>query len=166
MTGGSSPDVAHTLILGVGNPLMADDGVGVRAVEQLQARIGALPPGVDVIDGGTQGLGLIPVIETYRRLIIVDAVPMDLPAGTIQRFGWDEAQPISHARALSLHHTDLTDALVLADALGSLPPDVIIFGVQPAYMDWDQPMSQPVERALPDLVEALLSEVRREPEND
>ncbi len=148
-----------TLILGVGNPLMADDGIGVLTVQHLLARTD-LPPHVTVADGGTDGLGLIPLMEPYRRVIVVDAVPMDLPAGTIRRFTWQEARFLSHASTLSLHQSDLTDALVLAETLDCLPPEVVIYGVQPHNTGWDQPMSEAVARALPALMDALINEVR------
>ncbi|MCL4239221.1 MAG: hydrogenase maturation protease [Anaerolineae bacterium] len=148
-----------TLILGVGNPLKGDDGAGVLVVQRLLARPD-LPPGVTVLDGGTAGLGLIPLIENYRRVVLVDAALMGETPGTVRRFAWREARVAGHERPLSLHQSDLADALTLAEALGSLPPEVIVFGVQPQHTDWEQPLSEAVARALPDLIEALLSEVR------
>lgn len=148
-----------TLVLGVGNPLMGDDGVGVLAVQLLLARPD-LPPGVAAVDGGTAGLGLIPLIAGYRRLILVDAVLMGEPPGAVRRFEWREARVAGHERPLSLHQSDLADALALAEVLGSLPAEVIVFGVQPQHTDWDQPLSEAVARALPDLVDALIAEVR------
>lgn len=138
---------------------MGDDGIGVLAVERLQARPD-LPPGVTVIDGGTGGVGLIPLMEGCDRVILVDAVPMGLPAGSIRRLTWDEVRLVAPEQSLSLHQSDLTGALVLAQALDTLPQEVIIYGVQPLLIEWDQPLSQPVERALPVLVDALMHEVR------
>jgi hydrogenase maturation protease len=149
-----------TLILGVGSPLRGDDALGVLAVQRLRQH--DLPPGVDVVDGGTGGIGLIPVMESYRRVILVDAVSMGLPAGTIRRLAWQEVRLVAHEQPLSLHQSDLADALALAEALGCLPAEVVIYGVQPHNMDWDQPVSRPVECALPSLVQALISEVRSE----
>lgn len=150
-----------TLILGTGNPLMGDDAVGVIAVQRLREHP-ALPPGVDVVDGGTDGLGLIPLMELYGRVILVDAVPMGLSPGAIRRFTWDDARLVGHGRSLSLHQTDLTDALLLAETLGCLPPEVVFYGVQPHTMEWDQSLSPAVERALSPLIEALIAEVRSE----
>jgi hydrogenase maturation protease len=149
----------HTLILGVGNPLYGDDAIGVIAVNVLQQR-DDLPPEVVVVDGGTEGIGLIPLMENYRRVILVDAVPMDQPPGTIRRFTWDEVRPIVSERVLSLHQSDLTEALVLAETLDCLPPEVVIYGIQPHNREWDQPMSAAVESALPTLLDALIEEVR------
>jgi len=156
MTAGTQGD---TLILGVGNPLRGDDGVGVLAVQRLLARPD-LPAGVAVVDGGTAGLGLIPLIENYRRVVLVDAVLMGEPPGTVRRFAWHEARVAGHEQPLSLHQSDLADALALAEALGRLPPVIIVYGVQPQHTDWEQPLSEAVARALPALMDALLSEVR------
>ena len=159
MTGDASGKIGDTLILGVGNPLFGDDAVGVFAVHQLRQRTD-LPPHVTVVDGGTDGLGLILLMEAYRRVVLVDAVPMNLPAGTIRRFTWQDVRIVDHEGALSLHQTDLTDALALAETLDCLPPEVVIYGVQPHTMDWDQSLSPAVERALPVLIDALINEVR------
>lgn len=160
MMAGKTPiTTGDTLILGVGNPLLGDDAVGVLAVQRLQER-GGLPPHVTVVDGGTDGLGLIPLIELYRRVIVVDAVRMGLPAGTVRRFTWQEVRLAGHEQVLSLHQSDLTDALVLAEALHCLPQEVVIYGIQPHTMDWDHPLSVPVERVLPALIDALINEVR------
>jgi hydrogenase maturation protease len=148
-----------TLILGVGNPLMGDDAIGILAVERLREL--PLPETVDVVDGGTDGIGLIPVIEQYRRVILVDAVPMGLPTGSIRRFTWQDIRLVGHEHTLSLHQSDLTDALLLAETLGCLPPEIILYGVQPLNMDWDQPISEAVERALPVVVDSIINEVRR-----
>lgn len=161
MTQSALPIAPHTLILGVGSPLMGDDAIGVVAVGRLRAR-GDLPPGVDVVDGGTDGLGLIPLLEPYRRVIVVDAVRMDTPAGTIRRFTWQDIRARTHDRALSLHQGGLSDALALAETLDMLPPEVVIIGVEPAQTDWDDPLSAPVAEALPTLLDALLAEARRD----
>ncbi len=156
MTGTLAGD---TLILGVGNPLRGDDAIGVVAVQQIATRPD-LPPGVDVLDGGTAGLGLIPVLEQYRRVILVDAVQMGEQPGTVRRFVWDDVRLRERERALSLHQSDLNEALALAEVLCCLPPVLIVYGVQPQHTDWDQPLSDAVRRALPGLVDALMTEVR------
>ena len=150
---------AHTAIIGVGSPLAGDDAVGLAVIEALRAR-SDIPPDVDIIDGGTDGLGLVPVLERYARVIVVDAVPMGLRAGTVRRFTWAEVRPRADAHALSLHQHGLTEALALAEVLGVLPPTLIVYGVQPARAEFGQPLSAAVARAVPLVVENLLHEVR------
>ncbi len=154
----TSTPTARTLILGVGSPLMGDDAVGVLVAEALQAR-SDLPPGVDVIDGGTEGFGLIPVIEAYSRVIIVDAAQVGLPPGSIRRFTWGDIRVTANEHSLSLHQGGLNDALALAEVLGCLPAELIFYGVQPEQVAWDAPLSEAVSRALPALIEGVLGEL-------
>jgi len=147
-----------TLILGVGSPLLGDDALGIRVIELLRTRPD-LPPCVSLVDGGTDGLGLIPVIEQYRRVICVDAVMMDAPPGTVRRLTWGEFRVVAQSNPLSLHQSDLGSALQLADALGCLPEELVIYGVQPQTMDWGSPLSPAVERALPAVMNALLADI-------
>lgn len=160
---------AHTLVLGIGNPLMADDGAGVQVVELLRQE--TLPAGIRVQDGGTAGIGLVPEMEGHQRLILVDCATMGerpgdensklpLQAGKWRRFTLEETRLLSQgASALSLHNANLQDALRLAAALDILPPETIIYGIQPETVEWDRPMSPSVSAALPAVVQAILDEV-------
>ncbi|HEX3049952.1 MAG TPA: hydrogenase maturation protease [Aggregatilineaceae bacterium] len=156
--------MADTLILGVGNSLMGDDAIGVLVAQQLQLRRD-LPPDVDVIDGGTDGIGLIPVMERYRRVFVVDAVPMGLAPGTIRRFTWADVRLVGGEKMLSLHQSDFTEALLLAETLRCLPAEVIIYGVEPQQMAWDAPVSLPVEQARLTLIDNLLQELNNAQKN-
>jgi len=82
--------VKRVLILGLGNPLLGDEGVGLRAVEELKGL--ELPDGVTVAEGGTTGLGLVSLMEGYQRVIVVDAADMGHPPGCVVRFTPLEAQ--------------------------------------------------------------------------
>jgi hydrogenase maturation protease len=146
-----------TLVIGLGNLLRGDDGVGVRVVQMLAEQ--ALPPGVEVIDGGTQGLGIVNLIEGRRRVIVVDAADVGQSPGQFVRFTLDEAHLLGDEQRLSIHAAGLRDALLLAQALKMLPDEVIIFGVQPANLEWDSTLSPQVEAILPDLIEAILAEL-------
>jgi hydrogenase maturation protease len=150
----------NILILGVGNLLCGDDAVGVLVAQALQKRAD-LPPHVTVVDGGTDGIGLIPLLEAYSQVIIVDAVLMDEPPGTIRRLVWQDVRLIGHERPLSLHQSDLADALLLAEALHCLPRTLVIYGVQPHNRGWDESLSLEVQHALPVLMTTLIEEVRR-----
>ncbi len=149
--------VYDTLIIGLGNPLRGDDGVGVRLVQELARQ--TLPPNVQAVDGGTQGLGLVNMMEDQQRVILVDAADVGRSPGEFVRFTLDEARLLGDDQHLSIHAAGLYDALLLAQALNMLPPDVIIFGVQPSHFEWDSTLSPEVEAALPDLLAAVLAEL-------
>jgi hydrogenase maturation protease len=149
--------IAETLVVGLGNLLRGDDGIGVRVAQALMGR--PLPAGVEVVDGGTQGLALVNLLEGRRRAILVDAANVGRAPGEFVRFTPDEVNLLSGDPAISIHDAGLGDALLLARVLGVLPQEIVILGVQPANLDWDQALSPPVHAALPGLVAAVLEEL-------
>lgn len=149
----------HTLILGLGNPLLGDEGVGVRVVEELKEL--ELPEGVDVVDGGTAGLGLIGLMEGYQRVIIVDAADMGRPSGCVVRFTPSEAQFKIAKAPLSLHQIGLGEVLALADTLGIAPDGLSIIGVQPKRVGAGAGLSPEVEGAIPQIIRLVLKELER-----
>lgn len=160
--GGDSPhnprsSLPTTLIIGLGNPLRGDDGVGVRVAEALATQ--TLPDDVEVVDGGTSGLGIVSLFEGRQRIIVVDAADVGRDPGQFVRFTPAEARLLGDDQHLSIHAAGLRDALLLAQALKVLPDDVVIFGVQPANLEWDNRLSSEVEEALPGLLAAVQAEL-------
>jgi len=154
-----------SLVIGLGNPLRGDDGVGPRVVAELRRR--GLPEGVEALDLGTGGLDLLRVLEGQRRVVIVDAadigrasVGVGREPGRFVRFTLDEARLIYATDNLSFHHAGLGEVLALCDALGRELPQMVIFGVQPAEIGWGEGLSPPVEARLPALIDAVLEEIR------
>ena len=123
-----------TLILGLGNPLRGDDGVGPFVVKALEER--HLPQGVDALDGGSGGLALLQVIEGWGRVIVIDAAGMGRQPGEFVRFQPEDAHFTLRSEEFSFHETGLGEALALAKALDQPLPEMVIYGVQPAQMDW------------------------------
>ncbi len=149
------------LILGLGNPLQGDDGLGPRVVEALARR--ALPPDVEVMDGGTPGVGLLNLLEGRRRVILVDAAEMGRAPGSVARFRPGEATLRDSAGGLSLHRSGVAEALALAGALGLALPELVVFGVQPARVGWGHDLSPEVQAVVPSVVDAVSREAGREP---
>ncbi|MEA3338391.1 MAG: hydrogenase maturation protease [Chloroflexota bacterium] len=148
------------VVIGLGNPLRGDDGVGSRVVEELTHR--GLPPGVEVLDGGAIGLGLLDLMEGWERVIIVDAAEMGREPGEFVRFTPADALLASRPDSFSFHHAGLSETLALAEALGRTIPEMVIFGVQPAEVGWGEGLSQAVGAALPALIDAVLDEINDE----
>lgn len=145
------------LVLGLGNPLQADDGVGCRVIEALAGR--ELPSHVEALDGGTPGVGLLNLLEDRRRVIIVDAAEMGREAGTVVRFRSEDVTLTGSAERFSLHRTAVADALALAQALGLALPEIIFYGVQPGRVGWCDELGPEVAAAVPRLVDAIVAEV-------
>jgi hydrogenase maturation protease len=146
-----------TLIIGLGNPLRGDDGVGARVVQLLAAE--ELPDGVEVVDGGTQGLGLVNLMEGWPRVIVVDAANVGKAHGQFTRFTLDETHLLGSDGQVSVHAAGLRDALLLAQVLGVLPDEIVVYGIQPANLDWDTELSPPVEAAVPEIARCILDEL-------
>ena len=146
------------LILGIGNILLQDEGVGVRAVERLRQR--QLPPDVEIVDGGTGGADLVDVIADRRKVIVIDAMEAAAAPGTVSRFSGDELLPDPDA-AISLHQLGLVESLVMARQLGCPPREVIVFGIQPARIRPGLELSPPVAAAVAEVIDAVLAECSR-----
>jgi hydrogenase maturation protease len=145
----------HILILGIGNILLADEGVGIHIVRELQKR--SLPSCVEVIDGGTGGFELIEYVRGKEKVIIVDAVKMSLPAGTIVTFELDDLNTQTW-EPLSVHQGGLTEFLRACMELYPRP-ELIVYGVVPqetSRMSMD--LSDAVARQLPSIVSHVLNE--------
>jgi len=150
-------DIQETLILALGNTLRGDDGAGAAVLDALG---GNLPPGVVVEDGGTPGLTTVLLMEGYQRVIIVDAADMGLEAGAWRRFG-PEALSGGDLRDIgTLHDAGLAEALELGRALGVLPADIVIYGIQPTEIGWTEGLSASVAGSVPVVAEQIRRELR------
>jgi len=146
------------LVLGLGNILLQDEGLGVRAVERLTARY-ELPPEVQVMDGGVKGLDLLPYLEGVSHLLITDAVQTGQPAGSLVRLE-GEAIPAALSLKMSMHQVGLQELLALASFQGTLPERVVLWGLEPATLDWGLELSAPVAAQIDALVDAAVGELR------
>jgi hydrogenase maturation protease len=125
-----NPMEKSVVVLGLGNPLMADEGVGVAVIERLASQA-EQHPDVEFIDAGTGGMAVLHWIENREKVIFVDCAFMGEPPGTIRRFTPDEVRSTKVLTHQSLHEADLLKILDLAGQLGQAPRQVVIFGIQP-----------------------------------
>jgi len=146
-----------TLIIGLGNILKGDDGIGVRVAEILSLR--ELPAGVAVEEVGTPGIDLMNRFEGWQKVILVDAVQMGAKPGTWRRFSPQDVRLIANGNVLSLHEPDLASVLELAQALNMLPDEIVIYGVEPQDLTFMAPLSSPVEAIINVIAEQILSEI-------
>lgn len=156
----SSPLVDRTpvLVLGLGNVLCSDDGAGVKAVHGLLQRY-ELRDDVRVMDGGTLGLQLLPLIEEAGAVLLVDAIRVpDQRPGTIVRVQGDEVAP-AVAQRLSVHQVGVIDLLEGAHLTGRHPDTLVLIGVVPETVGVGLGCTPDVDDAIPDLVEAVAAEL-------
>jgi hydrogenase maturation protease len=149
-------DRTPLLVLGLGNVLLEDDGIGAAAVSLLVDRY-EVPPGVQVLDGGTLGLSLLPYLNDADAVILVDAVRADGAPGSFVRLTGDEVAPAVATR-LSPHQVGVTDLLDGARWLGRYPRRVVLLGLVPDSMELVVGLSARVRSSLPELVERIVDE--------
>ncbi len=146
-----------TVVLGIGNLIMQDEGVGVRVVEALE-RDHAMPAGVTLIDGGTSAMELLDELSNLDHLIVVDAINAGKPPGTLVRIEGDEVPTFFRTR-LSPHQIGLPDVLASLEFLGAQPKKMVILGVQPQTMELGMELTPVVAAQVPELVNRVLAEI-------
>lgn len=152
------------LVLGVGNPLMGDDGIGVELAHRLQER--DYGPLVHVEEGGTLGMTLLPLLEDADTVILLDAVKTGAAPGSVVTRGRDEL-PRHFSRVISPHQIGMKEVLGAAQLCGTLPRAITLVGVEAQHTDFCQPMSAEVRGAVPqalELVETLIAHAVAEQE--
>ena len=149
----------HTLILGVGNLLLSDEGVGVRVIERIEATY-ELPDGVQTLDGGTLGLDLLYYLEGIENLLIVDAVEMDKTPGTLLRMEGDEV-PAFLSIKMSPHQVGISDMLFAAKLKDLYPPNVVLWGIQPASFEIGLELSPVVAAQMDVMVRNVVEQLER-----
>jgi len=168
------------LILGIGNILLRDEGIGVHVVNQLQKY--GLPDNVEVIDGGTAGLDILLSQKGVNKLVVVDAIRAGNKPGTIIKFkiqnskhvpstssgqalsgtegfkipgaGFSDGQP-----QISLHQVNLLEALSAAEKMNCVPEEVTVIGVEPAEIDWGLELTEKAAQSIPKVIEQVLEEI-------
>jgi len=138
---------------------MSDDGIGVRVIQQLAGRF-LFPEEVELVDGGTLGLDLLPKLEGVARLLVVDAVNVGKSPGTLARADGHDVPMVMETK-VSPHQMGLKDLLAVATLQGYAPREMVLWGVQPEKIEMGLELSPKVARALEPLVESVLEELER-----
>ena len=152
------PKRNRTVIVGLGNPLMADEGVGIHVIRRLLEASEQLP-NTDIIDLGSSLLGVVHAIAGRRKVILVDCACMGESAGAIRSFHPDEVVSIKEMTSLSLHEGDLLGALELSKRLGEYPEEIVIFGIQPESIAPGEDLSSTLKGRLQDYIDIVSAEV-------
>ena len=143
--------------MGIGNLIMTDDGVGVKAIHHLSKHY-RVPDDVELLDGGTLGLDLLPHLEGLDRLLIIDAIETGKTPGTLARLEGDEIPAVMETK-LSPHQMGLKDLLAVAMLQGFRPPEMILVGIQPENIDLGTELSPKVSARFEDLIQMVIREL-------
>jgi len=145
-------------VIGVGNPLRSDDGIGIILLEKLIGRKDELPNGIEYVDGGTGGMNLLHVLTRFDVVLIIDAVNFDGNAGESRLFKLDDVNSKKISATVSTHETDILKILQLSKELDEIPSDLFIFGIQPKDTSHGHSLSQELKEG----VELHLKNLRKE----
>jgi hydrogenase maturation protease len=145
------------VIIGVGNLLLKDEGVGVHVAQELQKK--SWPLSVEVHDGGVAGIGLLDFFAGASKVLLIDAAEMNLDPGALVRFTPEEVAGKVSGPRFSAHDIGLLEVLELAKALAQSPAEVVILGIQPKEISWGMELSPEVQASIPRVVETVLREI-------
>ncbi|HBC92927.1 MAG TPA: Ni,Fe-hydrogenase maturation factor [Pelotomaculum sp.] len=143
-------------VIGVGNLLLGDEGIGIHLIREMEKE--RLPRYVELVDGGTAGIDLLYWLEEADYAIIVDCVEAGGEPGAIFRVPGDELLIKPTGRIISLHDINLSEVLLLATKMDTLPP-TIIFGVQPEVIGYQTELSPTLQNTLPRLMQLIKKEI-------
>jgi hydrogenase maturation protease len=152
------PERAETVIIGLGNAFMMDEGIGVRVAAELQKNVEELE-GVDVVELGTGGMTIVHVIAGRKKAIVVDCALMGEKPGTMRRFTQEEAISKRLLPGESLHEGDLFAALDMAEQMDECPKEVVIFGVEPKKIAPGDKLSLELETKMEEYLEQIFKEL-------
>ena len=143
-------EAKRKVVLGLGNLLNRDEGLGVEALKRLDTQLGEQSQ-VELLDGGVLGLNLLMIVEDCSHLLILDAVNVGKPAGTVVELRKDQI-PLYAGVKLSQHQVTFQEVLGLANIRGYLPEHLHLIGIQPEDLSIGLELSPIVEQALPEVV--------------
>ena len=144
------------LVVGIGNSIQMDDGVGIHVLRELEKC--PMPPEVDLLDGGTTGIELLPWLEGREKVIFIDAVDGEQSPGTVFRFAPETVEYEMIPKA-SVHEIGLVDALQMAARVGRGPRETVLFGVQPKRIDWSESVTEEIRAVIPRVASLVLDEI-------
>jgi hydrogenase maturation protease len=148
---------SNVVVIGVGNTILSDEGVGVHAARLLESDA-RVPAGVTILDGGTIGLELVPYACDASCLLLLDAMNSGEAPGTLARMTGKELLGASSGR--SVHQLGVADLIAALALVSTRPQDIVVLGVQPANTDWGTSLSPKVEAALGPLVDAAVEQLQ------
>ena len=154
----TAPARAPILVLGLGNPLLMDDGAGLRLLAGLSAE--GEWSGVEFVDGGTQGIVLLPLLHERRAMLLLDAVGFGAAAGTVHVLAGGDVLLSRAHRVSTAHESNASELLLLARLLSQLPGHVAVVGIEPGEVKTGVGLTQQVEGALPAALEQARTVLR------
>ena len=150
-------ETRKTVVLGLGNPIMSDEGIGVVLIERFLDMAERFP-GVEFVDAGTGGFNMLYQMEAADRAIFVDCAKMGTEPGTLKRFRCEDVSSVKQLAHFSLHEGDLLRLIEKARQLGQCPSEIVIFGIEPQTIDFGLELTSELKSRL----NAYVAEISQE----
>jgi hydrogenase maturation protease len=158
--GSSNISPGNTIILGVGNELLSDEGVGVHLVREIKER--EIPAGVTAVEGGTDGFGLLNIITEADRLILIDSLKGGGKPGSIYKFDIKDAPKCPDIFKTSVHQVGILEVINLSGLVGKTPKTTVI-GIEPKKIDIGLELSPEVKKKIPRVIELIFEVLKKTP---
>ncbi len=149
-----------TIVLGLGNPLMGDEGIGQAVIKKLQTRQTEFP-NAEFVDAGTGGMNILHLIAGKDKAVIIDCALMQTAPGTIKRFTPEQVQSVKKLTHRSLHEADILKVIDLAGQLGQCPDEIVFFGIEPQALELREKLSPALNDRLDEYAEQVAKELCR-----
>ncbi len=147
------------VVLGLGNPLMSDEGIGGFLIDKLLESKDSYP-NVDFIDAGTSGMAILGLIAERKKAIIIDCAYMGKKPGTMAKFEPKEVQSVKKLLHYSLHEADILQIIALARQLDQCPDEIVIFGIEPEKIEFGEGLSLALQNKTNEYIETIKSELQ------
>jgi hydrogenase maturation protease len=147
------------VVIGLGNLLLSDEGIGVRLAERLSQRQSEFPL-VDFVEAGSAGMSLLHIIANRKKAVIIDCAKMGVPPGTIRRFTPDDVQSVKKLSQYSLHEADILQVVKLSQQLGECPREIVFFGIEPESLEPGRELSETLSAKTALFLEKINKELR------
>jgi hydrogenase maturation protease len=152
-------DSTKILILGIGNPLLSDDGVGLRLLEEIQSNLSHLSDKIDFVDGGTQGMMLLGFLDNRPAAVLLDAIQLGASPGTVHILDAEDLLNFKGSKPISPHEGGAPELIKLSLALGELPPKVIVIGIEPEILTTNIGLSETIEKSIPEALAIIKKQI-------
>ncbi len=146
------------VVIGLGNILLSDEGIGVHLIKRLSTRQNEFPL-VDFIDAGAAGMSLLHLIANRKKAVILDCAKMDAQPGTIRRFTPDQVESVKKLSNFSLHEVDILQVINLSRQLGECPGEITFFGIQPESISPGRDLSKTLSSGIDNYIADICKEL-------
>jgi hydrogenase maturation protease len=146
-------------VIGIGNPLRCDDGIGIVLLKKLVEQKKTLPKEIEFIDGGTGGVNLLHLLPQFDIVIIIDAMQLNVSPGSYFFFKADDIKTNKNTISISTHTHQLAQVIEMSRQLGELPKQLFIFGIQPKNLSYKTNLSNELQTKINTLLNSLQNEI-------